>query len=68
MNISDDMRLAIERQLDAEADVELASSNLSEARRQVDLQAEKEGLFHRDIQAMVDYLKTKGTDELLRSV
>ena len=68
MNISDEMRLAIRRQLDAEDDMRQASETLDKAHLEVAAQADKEGLFSRDIEAMFEQVKQKETDELFRNV
>lgn len=68
MTISEEMRLALRRQLDAEDDLTRASDTLEKAYLDVQKQADIEGLFKRDIDAMFEEVRTKGTDELLRDV
>lgn len=68
MAISEEMKLALRRKMDAEDDFAGASDRLDEAQRQVQEQADKEQLLNREVEAMYDEMKEKGTDELLRDV
>lgn len=57
MNISQHMADLTRRQLDAEDDLSRAMTELDTIRLLIDNQATKEGLSHRDIQAIYDQMK-----------
>ncbi len=57
MTISKEMATLIRRQLDAEDDFNAANKALEEAHRLIELQAQTEGLHHRDVEAAFQQMK-----------